>query len=76
MLIMATQELEQLELIFKNTCSTAYRSLAQVVTRTRYRYGRSRFDSRADQIGTVSPTARHRCDVSLEMRSSGAKLRT
>ena len=25
------------------------------------------FDSRAGQIGTVSPTARHRCDVSSEL---------
>ena len=26
------------------------------------------FDSRAGQIGTVSPTARHRCDVSVFAR--------
>ena len=33
------------------------------------------FESRAGQIGTVSPTARHRCDVSSELCSPGAKLR-
>ena len=33
------------------------------------------FDSRAGQIDTVSPTARHRCDVSSELCSPGAKSR-
>ena len=33
------------------------------------------FDSRASQIGTVSPTARHRCDVFSELSSPGAKSR-
>ena len=33
------------------------------------------FDSRAGQIGTISPTARHRCDVSSELRCPGAKQR-
>ena len=31
------------------------------------------FDSRADQIGTVSPTARHRSVISSELCCSGAK---
>ena len=35
--------------------------------------GGLRFDSRAGQISTVSPTARHRCDVSSELCSPGAK---
>ena len=33
------------------------------------------FDSRASQIGTVSPTAHHWCDVSSELCSPGAKPR-
>ena len=33
------------------------------------------FDSRAVQISTVSPTARHRCDVSSELCYPGAKQR-
>ena len=33
------------------------------------------FDSRDDQIGTMSPTARHRCDVSSELCFPGAKPR-
>ena len=33
------------------------------------------FDFRAGQIGTMSPTARHRCDVSLELCSPGIKQR-
>ena len=31
------------------------------------------FDSRAGQIDTVSPAARHRCEVSLELCCPGAK---
>ena len=33
------------------------------------------FDSRTGQIGTVSPTTRHRCDVSSELCCPGAKPR-
>ena len=33
------------------------------------------FKSRAGQIGSVSPTARHRCDVPSELCSPGAKPR-
>ena len=33
------------------------------------------FESQAGQIGTASPTARHRCDVSSELCSPGAKVR-
>ena len=33
------------------------------------------FDSRAGQIGTVSPAVRYRCDVSSELCSTGAKPR-
>ena len=33
------------------------------------------FKSQVGQIGTVSPTARHRCDVSSELCSEGAKPR-
>ena len=33
------------------------------------------FDSRAGQIDTVSPTTRHRCDVSSELCCPGAKPR-
>ena len=33
------------------------------------------FDSRAGQIGTVSPTARRRCDVFSKLCSPGAKPR-
>ena len=32
-------------------------------------------NSRAGQIGTVSPTARHRCEVSSELYYPGAKPR-
>ena len=31
------------------------------------------FDSRASQIGTVSPTPHHNCDVSSELRCPGAE---
>ena len=40
--------------------------LAQLLS-VRYRCGRSGFDSRDGPFGTVSPTARHRCDVSSEL---------
>ena len=33
------------------------------------------FDIWIGQIGTVSPSARHRCDVSFELCCPGAKLR-
>ena len=33
------------------------------------------FDSQACQIGSVSPTTRHRCDVSSELCCPGAKSR-
>ena len=33
------------------------------------------FDSRAGQMDTVSPTTRHRCDVSSELCCPGAKPR-
>ena len=46
-------------------------AVGPVVKRTGYRCGRSGFDSRDGQIGTVSPTARHRCDVSVLPKRKG-----
>ena len=43
-------------------------AVSSVTKRTDYRCGRSGFDSRASQIATVSPTARHRCDISSELQ--------
>ena len=40
--------------------------LAQLL-RTRIGAGDVGFNSRAGQIGIVSPTARHRCDVTFEL---------
>ena len=37
--------------------------------------GGLRFDFLAGRIGTVSPTAHYRCDVSSDLRCPGAKLR-
>ena len=48
--------------------------LAQLLS-ARYRCGRFGIDSRAGQIGTVSRTACHRCDVSSELCCPGAKPR-
>ena len=49
-------------------------SLAQLLI-ARFWSGRSGFDSWTGQIGTVSPTARHRCDVSSELCCPRAKPR-
>ena len=51
------------------------RSLAQLLSAHAIGAGGSGFKSRDGQIGLVSPMARHRCDVSSEMCSPGAKPR-
>ena len=47
-----------------------YRPLAQLLSTHISGAGGLGFNSRAGQIGTVSPTARHPCDVSAELRYS------
>ena len=49
------------------------RSLAQLLSAHAINSGGLGFDSRAGQISSVSPAVRHRCDVSSELCSSGAK---
>ena len=51
------------------------RPLAQLFSAQIIGAGGLGFKSRTGQINTVSPTARHRCDVSSDLRSPGAKLR-
>ena len=49
--------------------------IAQLLSAHASGSGGLEFDSRVGQIGTESPTARHRCDVSLELCSLSAKPR-
>ena len=51
------------------------RPLAQLLSAQAIGAGGLGLNFRAGQIGTVSPTARHRCDVSSELCSPGAKPR-
>ena len=51
------------------------RPLAQLLSAQAIGAGGLEFNSGAGQIGAVSPTACHRCDVSSELCSPGAKPR-
>ena len=55
--------------------SVLYRPLAQLLSAYAIGTGGLGFKSRVGQIGTVSSMALHRCDVSSEVRSPGAKPR-
>ena len=60
-------------------CSTYYKftepAVAQLLSVHAIGAGGLGFKYRVGQIDTMSPTARHRCDVSSELCSSGAKPR-
>ena len=60
---------------FSYISSNSDRPLAQLLSAHAIGTGGLRFDSGAGQISTVSPMARHRCDVSSELCSPGAKSR-
>ena len=67
-------EINQGLLNFKHQVDILTGRLARLPS-ARYRCGSLGFDSRTGQIGTVSPTTRHRCDVSSELCCTDAKLR-
>ena len=57
------------------TLSLLKRLLAQLLSAHAFGAGGLGFKSPVGQIGSASPTARHRCDVSSELCSPGAKPR-
>ena len=70
-----TPYLDEYPFSFMKKHTIAYRPLAQLLNACAIGAGGLEFNARAGQIGTVSPTARHRFDVSSELCSPGAKPR-
>ena len=58
-----------------HTINSLNRHLAQLLSAHAIGAGDLRFELRVGQISTMSPTARHRCDVPSELCSQGAKPR-